>query len=178
MSTANASVAPARKERWSKTKTLNIVCGLTIAWLLAVKLVGAFVHLGVDPQPTPCLPWRYFIVGQQIPDSIERGKIYMYRAYRIPMMPNGIHVAKYAGAIAGDHVVVNEQGIFVNGHLWGPLNKEVMMKGRMTMDDVRADYVVPTGKVLMLGTMPNTWDGRYWGLVKLDQIDGKAVPLW
>lgn len=164
--------------RWSPTKTLNIVCGTTIAWMLLWMFVGSHWHLGVEAQSQGCLPWRYFIVTTNVPATIVKDQIYQYTSEGAPLMPNGIRIVKYAAGLPGDHVVVNAGGIFINGKYWGPLNAGALKRGHMTVSEVTKAYVIPEGKVLVLGTTDISWDGRYWGLINKMQITAKAYPLW
>ncbi|KZC39874.1 hypothetical protein RHOFW510R12_01115 [Rhodanobacter sp. FW510-R12] len=164
--------------RWSRAKAINLSCLVAIAWIALIQGVGAFVHIGFDPQATRCLPWKVYAVGQKRPEVVEAGRIYAYRARHIPLMPEGAQVIKYAAAIAGDQVHVDSKGISINGRYWGPLNPSVMEKGKVGMSDVAKDYTVPAGQVLMLGTESRSWDGRYWGLIPTAQVIAKARPLW
>lgn len=174
--TAVVSAEPST--RWSKTRLVNMACGIAIGWIVLFQAVASYVHVGIDPQPHPCLPWRYYLVNQTLPKTVVRGGIYMYRAHGIPLMPEGVRVAKYAAALPGDRVSVSAAGVSVNGKPWGPLDAAVMQKAHMSAADVTRDYVVPAGKLLMLGTEPTSWDGRYWGLIDLSLITAKATPLW
>ncbi|MEY2161674.1 MULTISPECIES: S26 family signal peptidase [unclassified Rhodanobacter] len=172
------TIANPPKPRWSRAKAINLTCLVAIAWIALIESVGAFVHLGYDPQVTRCLPWRVYAINQQRPDVVEAGRIYVYRARHIPLMRDGASVIKYAAAVAGDRIHVDSKGISINGRYWGPLNPSVMEKGNVGVSDVTKDYTVPVGHVLMLGTEPRSWDGRYWGLLKTSQIFAKARPLW
>lgn len=173
-----ATTSSAVKPRWSRAKAINLTCLVALAWIGLFETVGAFVHIGYDPQVTRCLPWTYYAIRQDRPAGVEAGQIYVYRAHHIPLMRDGQRVIKYAAAVAGDRVHVDVNGISINGRYWGPLNPSVMEKGKVGVSEVTKDYTVPTGQVLMLGTGPRSWDGRYWGLVKVSQIVAKARPLW
>lgn len=164
--------------RWSSIKVLNIVCGTTIAWMLMWMFIGAHWRLGADVQNQGCLPWRYFVITTHAPTTIERDRIYQYTSEGAPLMPDGIRIVKYAAGVPGDHVAVNVHGIFINGKYWGAIVPAVLKRGHMTVHDVTKDYVIPEGKVLVLGTTDISWDGRYWGLIDKLQITGKAYALW
>lgn len=172
------SAARPIKPRWSRGKAINLTCLVALAWIALLQTVGAVAHIGYDPQLTRCLPWTVYAISQQRPDAVEAGKIYLYRARHIPLMPEGARVIKYAAAVAGDKVHVDSKGISINGKYWGPLNPSVMKKGKVSVSDVSKDYTVPAGHVLMLGTETRSWDGRYWGLLKTSQIFARARPLW
>jgi conjugal transfer pilin signal peptidase TrbI len=38
--------------------------------------------------------------------------------------------------------------------------------------------IVPAGQLLLLGTEPRSFDGRYWGFVPENEIVAKATPIW
>lgn len=87
-------------------------------------------------------------------------------------------MVKYAAAVAGDRVRVDATGIYINDKKWGDLNPYVMRKTKMDIAKVARSYTILEGHVLMLGTLPRSFDGRYTGQIPLSRIDGKAVPLW
>lgn len=167
------------KKRWAPHVFVNIVSAVVIGWVLAFSWLQANWHLGVDIQTVQCLPYEFFLVRQKPPAEVERGKIYEYASTGLaPVVKDGTKMTKIAAGVAGDVVVVDARGIAINGQLWGPLNPEVMKKTGKTLDQVVARYVIPEGKVLMLGTLPRSYDGRYWGLIDTAQVQGRAIALW
>lgn len=171
--------SPKGGKRWPAHVFLNIVSAVVIAWVLIFSWLEANWHVGVDIQEIQCLPYDFFMVGQKVPAMVERGKIYQYTASGLePVVKDGTPMVKIAAAVAGDEVVVTADGVSINGTFWGPLNPIVLEKTGKTPTGVQASYVVPKGKVLMLGTLPRSYDGRYWGLVDSKQITGRALAIW
>jgi len=179
MTAAIATVGPsATRKRWTPWTVINITCGAFLGWVAFYAVLGSFIHFGFDPQENRCLPWRLFIVRTAAPTSVHRGTLYQYYAEHIPLMPEGTRVVKYAAAVAGDTVDVDADGVRINGTNWGPLNSLVLDKAHLTVQQVTKHYVVPAGKVLMLGTLPRSYDGRYFGLIPTQQLSGKAFAIW
>ena len=166
------------RKRWTHWTVINITCAAFLGWCLFYQVLGSFVRIGFDPQPNRCLPWILYIVRTSPPAQLERNTIYQYYAKGIPLMPEGTRVVKYVGAIAGDTVDVDAQGIRINDVQWGPLNPETLTKAHLTVADVTKHDTVPAGKVLMLGTEKPSYDGRYFGLIDATQISGRAYAVW
>lgn len=165
--------------RWSASAFVNIVSAVFIGWYVVFGWLAVNWHLSVDIQKVQCLPYEYYLVHQGLPEHFERGTIYRYRAVGLgPVISDGTPLGKIAAALPGDTVDVNARGVFINGHLWGPINPLVLKKTGKTLAQITAHYVVPPGKLLMLGTLPRSYDGRYWGLISETQVLGKAWPLW
>lgn len=157
---------------------INIASAVTIVFVVLLTIVQATWHFGVAPL-VKCLPEDYFLIGQMTPERIEAGKAYRFVARDLgPVIPDRAPLVKIAAAVAGDRVEVNQSGIYINGELWGPLNYEVMTKAGVSVAEVTRRYTVPDGQVLMLGTLPRSYDGRYFGTVDRRLITGRAIPLW
>lgn len=167
------------KKRWEGWVFVNILCAVILAWFVVINTFTNFWRIGVDPQDVRCLPYTYFLIGQKLPEAVERGGIYRFRTWGMaPIAKDGTPMVKYAAAVAGDKVRVDATGIYINENKWGDLNPYVMKKTHFDVVKVTRNFVVAKGHVLMLGTLPRSFDGRYTGPIPLSRIDGKAVPLW
>jgi conjugal transfer pilin signal peptidase TrbI len=111
-------------------------------------------------------------------DAIERGKIYAFHAKNMePYFPDSARIGKYASAIAGDTVVQNEQGVFVNGN---KIAKGYVLARKLNHkeSDYYKTFKVAPDQIFFTGTAPRSFDSRYWGTASTDQIIGKVIPLW
>lgn len=170
--------APKQGKRWPAWVFLNIVSAVVIGWVAVFSWLDSTWHLGVAPI-VKCLPEDYFLVGQRRPEAIERGKVYRFTAYNLgPVIKDRTPLVKIAAAVAGDTVEVSQSGIFINGQKWGDLNPDTLRKANLTVESVTRSYTVPEGKVLMLGTLPRSFDGRYFGPVETKYFTGRVIPLW
>lgn len=170
---------PAPEKRWSSTYVLNFVSITAIVLIILFEGVISHWRVGLNTQEIKCLPGTAFLVKQTPPDEILRGQIIAYRSSGLtPFLEDGRSVAKIVAALPGDTVVVDAEGIAINGKYWGPLNKTVLDKSGRSVESVSKSYVVGKGELLLLGTLPRSYDGRYWGTIKTNQVIGKAWRLW
>jgi len=170
---------PKIEKRWAPHVFANIVSIVVICWVLFFSVVQANWHLGIDPQEVKCLPYDYFVIAQKRPEQIVSGRFYRYTAKGLGApLKDGTPLVKIAAAVAGDQVEVNRNGIFINGKKWGDLNRYVLDKTKHTVEGVTRKYVVGQGEVLLLGTLPRSYDGRYFGPVAIKQVTGRAWPVW
>lgn len=165
--------------KYTPHQFINIACAITIVFVLFFTWLQSAWHLNVAPQAVKCLPETYFLVKQSIPERIERGKVYTYRSKGLePLLPDNVNMGKIAAGVPGDVVRISAAGISINGQHWGDLNPEVVAKAGLDLEALFTQYTIPDGKYLMLGTLPRSYDGRYWGLVDAQQVTGRAYPLW
>lgn len=76
-------------------------------------------------------------------------------------------------ATAGDHVVIKEGKVFVNGH---QLIEDYLPEGTETYSDNYNDFTVPDGYVFAVGDNRSvSLDCRAFGCIPIDKIEGKVV---
>jgi len=173
--------APARtpKKRLTSTFVINLTVGMLMAGMIFSEVVGAFVRVGINDQEIKCLPGTVFVIRQSPPKAYQRGQMIAYHSRGLkPLLPDGYVVAKLVAGLPGDQVEVTANGISINGAYWGPLNATVLEKSGKTAESVTRSFQIQEGELLLLGTLPRSYDGRYWGTVKLDQVIGQAWTVW
>lgn len=170
---------PAPEKRWSAAYVSNLVCWSAVVMILALNYLTSSWRIGLNTQEIRCLEGTVFLVRNKPPESVERGQLIAYRSLGLePLLKNGTTVAKLVAAVPGDRVVVDARGVTINGAFWGPLNPKVMEKTKTTLAAVTREFTVPQGELLVLGDLPRSYDGRYWGTIKTGQLIGPAWRLW
>lgn len=172
---------PPPAKRWSSTFVINLVSGTVLVMVLLWQYVIANYSLGLNFQDVKCLPGTVYWTHKTgiTANTLSRGTIYTWRSRNLePVLQDGLPLGKIAAAVPGDHVVVTSEGISINGKFWGALNPIVLTKAKLDPTKLAADYIVAPDEVLMLGTLPRSYDGRYWGPVKISQLDGRSWRLW
>ena len=105
--------------------------------------------------------------------DVKRGDIVIFR----PPHENDKDYIKRCIAIPGDDITIKDGYVYING---ARLN-EPYVKGK-TFDDFEASKVqgiVPKGQVVVLGdNRENSMDGRYFGLLDIEKIRGRAFILY
>ncbi len=170
-------VAEARAPRKSWVLFAVKATALTaVMWIGASYAAGRY-QVGIDPQLETCIPGkRVFLIdrGKLTP---ERGQLVAFRARHMqPYFKDDTKIVKFAAAVAGDVVEVDEVGVHVNGVVKA---RGVFLAGALGKPP-RSFYeriVVPPGHLFAIGLTPMSFDSRYWGLVEQGQIIGRAHAL-
>lgn len=84
---------------------------------------------------------------------------------------------KRVAGVAGDHVVVTAQGVFVNG-VQQASGLALAYTLRANPLDFERDFVVPEGEFFLLGDVDSSFDSRYWGTANARVLIGKATVLY
>lgn len=159
-----------------------VVTGLFM-WLLSLVHERYWPIVAIDYSSGPrCLDPRFFWVN--VGDRrVGRGDYVVFRSRGMgPFYPDGTLVIKRVAGVAGDHVVVSPQGVWVNSVYQGGLT-HVEQGGKLWKLGHRAgeyqrDEQVPLNRWWVMGTNPRSFDSRYWGYVANEQIVGRARAIW
>lgn len=129
--------------------------------------------LGIDKHKFTCLPWRLYVWKSADIGPVYRGEIVVFSAKGMgPWFKDGDTIAKIVAAKPGDKVEVKNDQLFINGKKWDRLHLFATLK----KPKGSFDRIIPInqGQYLVLGTTPNSFDGRYWGTIDENQIKGRA----
>lgn len=189
MSSVQAS-AKTRPERepwlWFFTKAFVILALLYTAGHFAAKRW----KLGIDPQaqvsvhtangesPRLTLVDRYdkaLARGDLAAFEMNDKAKAMVAATRIGIPSN--YLNKHVAGLPGDHIVVNEQGVFINGTQRAEGLALAATFGRQPAAFTRR-LTVPKGHYFMLGDVRASFDSRYWGVLDQSQLIGKTHVLY
>lgn len=179
---AEAWVAERRAFFSRKWKPLAVSC---LAMLLAATLIKHNVRIGWDGQQRSCLPWTLYFytpvddVAQPFRGQLVRVNLPKSGHERLPTVLRERFQKGAAGGGAklvvgmpGDLIRIKNNWLVVNEDPWGFM---WLMPGLNYKDkELDQEYRIPTGHYLVLGTQPESYDGRYWGLVKEADILGSV----
>lgn len=155
----------------------------TLIMFLIATVIDKTIRIGWDPQQTSCLPWTFYLFspvddvevpyrGQLVRVNLPKtgpGHLDKVLADRFAKgVPGG--GAKIVVGMPGDLIRIKNNWLVVNEEPWGFL----WLLGSLGLQDKGLDkeYRVPDGEYLVLGTTPESYDGRYWGTVKQKDILG------
>lgn len=166
------------------------------AWLLAsvallVVLGGAAHVFRLRFNPTRSVPRGVYRVTDA---AVKRGDIVLICAPADEVFlsalqrgylwsggdcPGGaLPLLKVAAALDGDVVVLGAEGVRINGLLWPrsrPLEADQL--GRPLPSLAGSEWVLGGDQVLLLSRSASAFDGRYFGPVPLDGLQGVARPV-
>lgn len=160
-------------------KATGLMAGLFLAGSLPISAIGSFYRVGVDIQQRQCLPWKWYLITVGRPDVVHRGDI-LVAVMKYGRMGHGFDgqkITKMVFALPGDTFEVRNDFAYVNGQQVG-LKMDLIEKLGKKPGSFDRKEIVPAGQMLLLGTEPRSFDGRYWGFVPENEIVAKATPLW
>jgi conjugal transfer pilin signal peptidase TrbI len=157
----------------------GLMSSLFLAGLLLINALGSFYRIGVDLQQRQCLPWKWYFITVGRPPEIHRGDILVaiMKYGRMGHGFDGQKITKMVFALPGDAFEVKNDLAYINGKPVGRKMDLIDKLGKQPGSFDRKE-IVPAGHVLLLGTEPRSFDGRYWGFVPENEIVAKATPLW
>lgn len=170
--------APVEERTNWKRFALDILetLALAVVLFLGINAVSARVRVdGYSMQPT--LEDGEFVLVSKLSytfGEFSRGDIVVFH---FPLNPEEDLVKRVIG-LPGDHVVVQNNQVFVNDHL---LNEPYIAQPPL----YSGDWVVQEGYLFVLGdNRNNSNDSKDWGMLPQENVVGKAVliywppPMW
>lgn len=155
---------------------INLLLAPLLLWIVAVNVFHVPYHIGVDGQKERCLPWSVFLIKRAPPGNILPGDLLQFKAADIGHGFSGLVFIKQVAGVPGDRIRVSNDTLYINDR---PVDNLWLVKtlGKKTGDFDRS-FTVPPGEYFMMGTTPQSFDGRYWGTIHASQILGSATPLF
>ncbi len=157
------------------------------------QIVGPMVkqryRVALDLQKDGCLPYTAYVFRMGSVDSraptgmrvtLERGMFVSFIPHDGMMGGvtafDGHRVVKMVAGLPGDVLEVRNDVAYINGQRWDQLWLREELKREAGAFDRRE--VVPDGKVLLMGTLKGSFDGRYYGFVAQEEINAQAYPIF
>ncbi|MCF7980042.1 MAG: signal peptidase I [Chromatiaceae bacterium] len=170
---------PRHRQPWDRF-LLQALAVLTLILVIGSLLCGRF-RLGIDDQEALCLPpYRWYLI-----DTWDRqpqpGQLVAFAATEAmaPYFSIGQTVIKRVVGVAGDRVAVDAAGTSINGVVRpnsDPALATTLQQPVTTFD--RAEFEVPPGHLWVMGDTRDSFDGRYWGTLPIEQVQGRAYALF
>lgn len=136
------------------------------------------IRIGLDLQEVRCLPWRVYLLELGRPKQMIKGGVVAFKPRDGLMGPKfeGRLVGKMIAGVPGDVLEVKQDVAYVNGKRVGELVLLPKLNAKPGSYDRRE--TVPANKILVLGTEPRSYDGRYWGFLDQSAVIGTVKPLF
>lgn len=132
-------------------------------------------------QEITCLPYKAMLLHQIKPATIQRGDFITFQPQQNRMTErfNGQYVTKMVGGIPGDTIKVAGGVLYINDRNFGQLDIADKAAKALHVDVSKFERaeVVPAGYIFMVGTLPRSFDSRYWGFLPISEVVGTAYPI-
>jgi signal peptidase I len=124
----------------------------------------------------PGVPWGHYIFPLE---TVHRGDVVVFV---FPPDPTKDFIKRVIG-VAGDTVAVKDGVVFLNGSKMpdphAHLEVSEQERSPVSPRDNFGPVTVPVGKLLMMGdNRDRSYDGRFWGFVDADQVEGRAIVIY
>lgn len=111
------------------------------------------------------------IVYLEIPDNAK--SIIWEREY-LPKHIN--HLVKYIKGVPGDFIQVRENKLFINNEYIGSIKKSDK-QGNKLESVLPKNYTLKEDEYILLGIDDNSYDSRYFGIIKREKILKEALKV-
>ena len=166
-----------KKESWPR---FIVKSGVVLVLIITAGLAFADRYrIGIDRQLVKCIPGYTFYLIDTKDTELKRDAIYSFSAEGLePVYEDGTLMVKYLRGKPGDHVEISkEKNVYVNGEYHGYGLKHAEKLGQPE-EAFFGEATLGEDSYWFMGTSSESFDSRYWGTVKHDQIIGRAYPLF
>ncbi|MDH5543691.1 MAG: S26 family signal peptidase [Nitrospinota bacterium] len=119
----------------------------------------------------------YFLVRLKKEDKIHRGDYVWIRSLSSKYIDDGkeFSAIKRVACNAGDLLEVSDQNYSCNGRYLGRA-KRYSLKGVLLKDFI-FNGIIPEGEIFVMGEHKDSFDSRYLGFIKRDNIGAVGIPI-
>ncbi|USD58848.1 S26 family signal peptidase [Vibrio sp. SCSIO 43140] len=158
---------------------------VAITMLIMVMLLLGFsqrYQISITQSATACLPITAAMIDTRN-HSPKRGHLMSFLIRKAePYFAEGTNFVKIAAGIAGDTVTIDEDGVTVTSPEGEVIRYDtsatrMLAYTKLSESDIKREFVVPEGQYFALGTLPASFDSRYWGLVKQSDVIGVGYAI-
>ncbi|MFQ5779173.1 MAG: signal peptidase I [Nitrospiria bacterium] len=150
-----------------------------IAWLFVLVLIGtntllALSGVTIGINPTASQPYRFFLILEGRP--FVRGDLVAFRFPGSRYYKEGTLFVKEVKGMPGDLLEIREDKAV-------RLNGEYLDEARAADSNGEAvgpfhfNGIIPEGSYFFYAPFINSYDSRYYGLIKEGRIVGRVIPL-
>lgn len=183
------SIVKTKCRQWA-SPLLNATPKQRLHWLLwtvvlSTLSVGAEVwfynnyRIAWDRQILRCIDARFLLVDLK-EKEVERDKLYAYTSKQsAPIIADGSLVGKYVRGVPGDMIEIHDDDtVWINGQKVAAGMPHLRGMTEQQKKKFYGSRVLKDGEYWMMGTKYLSFDSRYWGPIKEDQIVARAYVIF
>jgi len=167
-----------------KNKPMKVFIVQAVLITVVIVVVGGYVKdrfkVGFGGQKRACLPWDIYLIDSHN-QNFKVGSLVAFIAdsRMEPKFKKGSTVIKQVAGQGGDQVHVDAGAHYiVAGSNYGVIEKEGAEVAKKKISSLLVDEIIPENQLSVIGTLPRSFDSRYWGYVRHDQIVGRAYGIY
>ena len=161
------------------------VIGMAAVLVASITIVVSHVGLSLVINETPSEPLGVYRVVAHRKEEYLRGMLVLFAVpaevraivYGRGWLRNGLPLMKEIQGLAGDRICIFANRLEINGRTAGPVFAED--SHGLPLPQRRGCFEVPAGSFFAASQrIPRSFDGRYFGALPLDVLQGEARPVW
>ncbi|MEW6657365.1 MAG: S26 family signal peptidase [Thermodesulfobacteriota bacterium] len=159
---------------------------LVVTLIIAAEMwIASRYHIGLVAN-IPCLPARMYLYRFTSSEQFGRGDQMVFKtdSRHFPRFQVGTRFLKTVQCLPGEEVDIDSACHVRCTGPDGPVYDSKLEDGVLQIlgrscTELASRYRIPPDNYFVVGTFPHSYDSRYWGLVKPEQVVGKVVwVLW
>jgi conjugal transfer pilin signal peptidase TrbI len=154
---------------WQQKAIASVAIMIAISWAITQSLG---IKMGYDSQRETCLDFRFSLIKHNPQRRFAAGEIMAFDPSNIApnRFPKGTLLGKRVAGVPADRIDVTVDGVMVNGVL---LSKDFSVNGLPRYQSI----TIPPNHYFVMGTVPGSFDSRYYGLVPQSSVYGVVTPI-
>ncbi len=167
-----------------RDKPMKVFLAQAIVLTLLLLGIGGYLmdryKLGFGGQKRACLPWDVYVIDKHN-QEVKVGNLVAFVADERmePKFKSGTTVIKQVAGVEGDKVSVDSAAHYiVAGTNYGIIMEEGAEVAQKDLQELIVTEDIPEGRLSVIGTLPRSFDSRYWGYVNSNQIIGRAYGIY
>ncbi len=161
---------------WMRSKNILIIFIVVFCFL---AYFNTRYLLGRNGAISNCLHTHYFLVDTW-DKNLNKGDIAaFYQQNKNPFFETGQKWIKMVAAVNNDSVRVNPNSIVINDRKKYQLRTQYILgKLKRDFDSLKTKWIIPKEQYFFIGQSNTSFDSRFWGTVKRQDIIGKAYAVF
>ncbi|MGI2205202.1 S26 family signal peptidase [Shewanella oncorhynchi] len=123
-----------------------------------------------------CLPGSVFVVDTQ-QKKVNSGELVMFKSPQTDILPAGINIIKLVAGVEGDRVDIGRFSVTNKNHKFPAPIDSAANALNIDVQKLIGTRTVENGGIFVLGTEPGSYDSRFFGSIKTQQVIGRAYLI-
>ncbi|WP_353500409.1 S26 family signal peptidase [Vibrio chaetopteri] len=161
--------------------TMSFVLAAGVFLTIVIYLTQRF-EVKVTASAIGCLPISYAVIDKNNTEPVREQLVSVLASNAEPLFADGTNFLKLVAGVPGDRVVVTTKQVVVsNQHYSREYNidaSRMLSYLKWPPKNIERDFTVQEGELFLIGTLPQSFDSRYWGTAKETNVMGVGYAIF
>lgn len=152
---------------------------VTFSFMLVIGMyLLSRYRIGIDTQEERCLPDASIYLIDLWDKEPVKGQLFAFKTQGLtPLYADGTRMLKRLTGMPKDSVIIKNETVFINQRVVSTGMALAAQLG-IKSEKLNRTLILPSNEYWFSGDAVSSFDSRYWGTVKREQLLGRARPLW